>query len=80
MKKEYIARQTSTPYTHQQNGVFEGANLTIVEMARRMLHAQNLNLDLWMEIVVNVVYTRNRCLSTTVPNMTAGQAWSMRQP
>ena len=43
LKKEGIARQTSTPYSLQQDRVVERANPTIVEMARSMLHAQNLS-------------------------------------
>ena len=80
LKKEDIARQTSAPYTPQQNGVAERANRTIVEMARSMLHAQNLKLDLWAEAVVNAVYTRNRCPTSAVEGMTPEQAWSGRQP
>ena len=56
MKKEGIARQTSAPYIPQQNGIAERANRTIVEMARNMLHAQNLDLELWAEAVVNAMY------------------------
>jgi transposase InsO family protein len=37
-----IKKQTSTPYSPQQNGVAKRANRTLVEMARSMLHAQNL--------------------------------------
>ena len=62
LKKEGIAQQTSTPYTPQQNGVAERANRTIVEMARSMLHAQNLSLDLWAEAVVNAVSCRESLL------------------
>jgi transposase InsO family protein len=80
LKNEGIARQTSAPYTPQQNGVAERANRTIVEMARSMLHAQNLKLDLWAEAVVNAVYTRNRCPTSAVEGMTPEQAWSGRQP
>lgn len=80
LKKEGIARQTTTPYTPQQNGVAERANRTIVEMARSMLHAQNLGLDLWAEAVVTAVYTRNRCPTSAVQNMTPEQAWSGRPP
>ena len=49
LKKEDILRQTSTPYTSQRNGVTERASRTIVKMARSMLHAQNLSLDLSAE-------------------------------
>ena len=45
-----------------------------------MLRVQNLNLELWAEVVVNAVYTSNRCLTSAVPNMTPDQAWSGRQP
>ncbi len=80
LKKEGIARQTSAPYTPQQNGVAERANRTIVEMARSMLHAQNLKLELWAEAVVNAVYTRNRCPTSAVANMTPEEAWSGKKP
>lgn len=63
LKHEGIARQTSTPYTPQQNGVVERANRTIVEMARSMLHSQGLGYEFWAEAVVNAMYTRNRCFS-----------------
>jgi transposase InsO family protein len=45
LKYEGIARQTSTPYTPQQNGVAKRANRTIVEMARNMLHSQSLGYE-----------------------------------
>jgi hypothetical protein len=37
----------------------EHANYTFVEMARSMLHAQNLKKSLWADAVVNAAYTRN---------------------
>jgi transposase InsO family protein len=61
LKAHDIEKQTSTPYRPQQNGVAERANRTLVEMARSMLHAQNLKKSLWAEVVVNAAYTRNRC-------------------
>jgi hypothetical protein len=39
--------------------VVEHANNTLVEMARSMLHAQNLKKSLLAEAVVNAAYTRN---------------------
>lgn len=67
-------------YTPQQNGVADHANQTIVKMARSILHVQNLNLELWTESVVNVVYTCNWCPISVVENMTPKQARSGRQP
>ena len=53
LKEHGIKKQTSTPYRPQQNGVAERANRTIVEMARSMLHAQNLKKSFWAEAVAN---------------------------
>ena len=75
-----IERQLSTPYTPQQNGVAERANHTIVEMARSMLHHQNLNKNLWAEAVVTAVYTRNRCPTSALLGKTPEEAWSGKRP
>ena len=80
LKHEGIARQTSTPYTPQQNGVAERANRTIVEMARSMLHSQGLGYEFWAEAVVNAVYTRNRCPTSALQGMTPQQAWTGMKP
>jgi len=47
-----IEKQTSTPYRPQQNGVAKRANCTLVEMAKSMLHGQNLKKSLWAETMV----------------------------
>ena len=70
LKKEHVARQTSAPYTPQQNGVAERPNRTIVGRARSILQAQNLKLELWAEAVMNAVYTRNRCPTSVDANLT----------
>ena len=44
------------------------------------MHAQNLELELKAEHVVNALYTYNRCPMNAVANMTPEQAWSGRQP
>jgi transposase InsO family protein len=60
LKAHGIEKQTSTPYRPQQNGVAERAKRTLVEMARSMLHAQNLKKSLWATAVVNVENNRIR--------------------
>jgi len=80
LKDHGIEKQTSTPYTPQQNGVAERANRTIVEMARSMLHAQKLHKSYWAEAVANAVYTRNRCPTRALESMTPEEAWSGRMP
>jgi len=70
LSKHDIARQNSSPYTPQQNGVAERANRTIVEMARSMIHAQRLGHEFWAEAVCNAVYVRNRCPTKAVEGKT----------
>lgn len=57
LKQHGIEKQTSASYMPQQNWVVEFMNCTLVEMARYMIHAKNLNLELWAEAVVNAAYT-----------------------
>jgi hypothetical protein len=80
LKAHGIEKQTFTPYRPQQNGVAERANRTLVEMARSMLHAQNLKKSLWAEAVVNAAYTRNQCPSRALLSITPEEAWSGRKP
>ncbi len=56
-----IQRQTSAPYSPQQNGVAERANRIIMECARSMILAQGLELEFWGEAVNTTVYIKNRC-------------------
>jgi transposase InsO family protein len=44
-----IKRETTTPYTPEQNGVAERKNRTIIEVVRAMLHDQGLPKFLWGE-------------------------------
>jgi hypothetical protein len=60
LKAHDIEKQTSTPYRPQQNRVGERANRMLVEMARSMLHAQNLKKSLWAEVVVNAALTHSQ--------------------
>ena len=61
LKDHSIEKQTSIPYTLQQNAVVEHANRTIVEMTKNMLYTQKLKKSIWTKSVVNVVYIQNRC-------------------
>lgn len=80
LKAHEIEKQTSTPYTLQQNGVAERLNCTIVEMARSMIYEQHMKLEFWAEAVVNAVYVRNRCPTRALTSITPEEAWSGRKP
>ena len=46
-KDSRIKREFSTPYNPQQNGIVERKNRTIMEVARAMLHDQDIPMRLW---------------------------------
>jgi hypothetical protein len=75
-----IQRQTSAPYTPQQNGVAERANRTIMECARSMIHAQGLDLEFWAKAVNTTVYIKNRCPTKALESKTPQEAWTGRKP
>jgi transposase InsO family protein len=54
-----IQRQTSAPYSPQQNGVAKRANRTIMECARSMILAQGLEFEFWGEAVNTAMYIKN---------------------
>jgi transposase InsO family protein len=59
LEKCGIQRQTSAPYSPQQNGVAERANRTIMECARSMILAQGLGLEFWGETMNTAMYIKN---------------------
>jgi hypothetical protein len=75
-----IQRQTSAPYSPQQNGVAERANRTIMECARSMILAQGLEFEFWGEAVNTAVYIKNRCPTKALDSKTPQEAWSGRKP
>jgi hypothetical protein len=75
-----IERQTSAPYTPQQNGVAERANKTIMECARSMIRAQGLDLEFWAEAVNTAVYIKNRCPTKAFDSKTPQEAWTGTKP
>ncbi len=75
-----IQRQTSAPYSPQQNSVAKRANRTIMECARSMILAQGLELEFWGEAVNTAVYIKNRCPTKAIDSNTPQEAWSGRKP
>ena len=58
----------------------ERANRTIVDMPNNKLHAYKLDKSFWAEVVVNAVYTQNRCPTKALDSITSKEAWSGRRP
>ena len=63
MQKNFTAR-----YTPQQNGIAEIKNITIMEMAHRMLAAKHFPNEYWGEAVATAVYIMNRCPTKSLKN------------
>eukprot|EP00253_Pinus_taeda_P029270 PITA_29270 len=69
-KKCGIAREKTTPYTPQQNGVAERMNKTLMERERRMLSGVELGHEFWVEAMETTCYLVNRPPSSTLEDTT----------
>lgn len=75
-----ILRETTAPYTPEQNGKAERDNRTIIESARTMLRAKNLPKYLWAEAVSTAVYLLNRSGSSNGDDKTPYERWIGKKP
>ena len=66
----------STPYNPQQNGIAEWKNRTIMEVARAMLHDQDLPMHLWDEAARTTVYVPNRTPHIELENKNPEEVFS----
>jgi transposase InsO family protein len=67
LRKNGIVHQTSVPYTPEQNGVAERANLSIWDMTRCMLIHSGCPSSFWKFAVDYAVYIKNRIGSKSIP-------------
>ncbi|GJT04069.1 retrovirus-related pol polyprotein from transposon TNT 1-94 [Tanacetum coccineum] len=66
--------------THQQNGVAERKNRTLIEAARTMLADSKLPTTFWAEAVNTACYVQNRVLVTKPHNKTPYEIFFGRKP
>ena len=74
LKFEFI-----TPYFHQQNGVPERLNRTLVTVARAMLQDAGLPERFWEDAIATACYIRNR-IPVGPKGMTPEEAYSGKKP
>jgi len=79
-KKCGIARQKTTPYTPQQNGVAERINKMLMERARSILSGAGLGQEFWAEAVDAACYLVNRSLSSALEDKTPQEVWTGKKP
>eukprot|EP00253_Pinus_taeda_P021756 PITA_21756 len=79
-KKCGIARQKTTPYTPQQNGVAERMNKMLMQRARSMLNGARLGQEFWAEAVDTACYLVNRSPSSALDDKTLQEVWTGKKP
>ncbi|KAG7533536.1 Zinc finger CCHC-type superfamily [Arabidopsis thaliana x Arabidopsis arenosa] len=75
-----IRYQYSAPRTPQQNGVVERKNRTLQEMARAMIHGNNISEGFWAEAVSTACYIINRVYVKPGTKTTPYEIWKGKSP
>lgn len=70
-----IHHQRTVPYTPEQNGCAEREMRTIVESARTMLQAKQIEKKFWAEATNLAVHVLNRAGTSTVENKSPYELW-----
>ena len=65
-----LLHQLTTPYNPQQNRVAERKNRMIMEVAKEMLHYQDLPMHLWEKGARTTMYVHNRTPHRVLENKT----------
>jgi hypothetical protein len=79
-EKHGIVHEFSSPRTPQQNGVVERMNRILQEMARTMIHENNLAKQFWAEAVNTTCYVQNRVYIRPILEKIAYELFKGRRP
>ena len=80
LKSRGTLQKLSIHDTHQESGVAERRNQTIVERVRALLHASGLPKNLWAEVARHMVWLLNRTTTKAVEGMTPYEAAFGKKP
>jgi hypothetical protein len=75
-----IQQEFSSPITPQQNGVVERKNRVLQEMARVMIHSQNLAQHFWGEAINTACHIINRVYLRPETSRTPYEIWRGKKP
>jgi len=79
-EKHGIVHELSSLRTPQQNGVVERKNKTLQEMARTMIHENNLAKHFWAEAVNTTCYVQDRTYIRAILEKTSYELFKGRRP
>jgi len=79
LRNSGISHEKTARYSHEQNGVSERANRTLIGRAKAMILENKMNDDLWGEAIHIAVYLKNRS-PTRSKNSTPYQLWTGQRP
>jgi len=80
VKKHGIIHEFSSPRTPKQNGNVKRKNRTLQEMARTMIHENNLAKHFWAEAVNTACYVQNRIYIRPILEKTTYELFKGRRP
>jgi hypothetical protein len=75
-----IKRELTTPYNHQQNGVAERKNKTIMEVVNTMIHDQDIPMHLWDKATRTTVYVQKKLYHSALGFKTLEEMFSGKKP
>ncbi|XP_063616231.1 uncharacterized protein LOC134789592 [Cydia splendana] len=79
LRREGIVHQKSVPYCHQQCGVAERLNRTLLDKARCMLYEAGLSKCFWGEAVMTAAYLKNRSPTSALSGLDVRAAAARRR-
>jgi hypothetical protein len=75
-----IARQNTTPYTPQKNGVYDRMNIMLMDKKRSMLSGVGLAQEFRAEAVDTARYLVNMSTSSVLVDTNPHEVWSCKKP
>lgn len=68
MQKEGIIFELLAPYLQEQNGVSERMRRIFIDMTKATILGENIENELWPELVLAMTYIKNSCPTKTLTN------------
>jgi hypothetical protein len=71
-----IQIQFTTPYSHEQHGIAEQFNRTLIELAQSMLTTKGLPVHLWAKPVQHTAYIHNHVRTHALNDAMLEEVWT----